>query len=53
MLMVVLRCMCVLAQQEDFFCTKIETWEDNLVLLAVLAFLLCTLLILVYSEHGH
>jgi len=53
MLILVLSCTWVPAQQEDFFCTKIGTWEDNLALLAVLAFLFCTLLILVYSEHGH
>ena len=36
-----------------FLLHKIGTWEDNLALLAVLAFVFCTLLILVYSEHGH
>ena len=53
MLILVLSCTWVPAQQEDFFCTKIGTWEDNLALLAVLAFLICTLLILFYSEHAH
>ena len=36
-----------------FLLHKNGTWGDNLALLAVLAFLLCTLLNVVYSEHGH